>query len=114
MSRKWLFTILAVLGAAGAVISSEFGLTVQLGAVITGIGAILVYVFNEAKADIAAISQQKAKWTDPKFLITLLSALVAALAQEVTLPVAPEIIIAILTAVVGALFKAKPSERPAA
>jgi uncharacterized membrane protein len=109
MTRKWIFTILAVLGAAGAVISAEFGLTVQLGAVVAGIAAVLVYVFNEAKADRDRIKAQAGKWTDPKFVITLVSAIVAALAQEITLPVSPEIIIAVLTAIVGILFKTKPT-----
>ena len=112
MSRKWIFTLLAVLGAAGAVISAEFGLAVQLGAVLAGLAAVIVYVFNEAKADVAAIAQQKDKWKDPKFIITLLSAVVAALAQQVALPISPEIIIAVLTAIVGVLFKVSPSERP--
>ena len=114
MTRKWLFTILAVLGAASAVISAEFGLTVKLGAVVAGLGGIIVYVFNEAKADKARIGAQKYKWLDPKFWITMLSAVVAALAQEIELPLSPEIIIAVLTAIVGVLFKAKPAAQPSA
>jgi len=109
MTRKWIFTILAVLGAAGAVISTEFGLTVKLGAVVAAIVAALVYVFNEAKADKDRITAQAGKWTDPKFVLTLVSAIIAALAQEITLPVSPEIIIAVLTAIVGILFKTKPT-----
>lgn len=114
MTRKWLFTILAVLGAAGAVVSAEFGLTVKLGAVAAALGGIVVYVFNEAKADKARIGAQKYKWVDPKFWITMLSAAVAALAQEFALPLPPEIIIAVLTAIVGVLFKAKPTTQPTA
>ena len=114
MTRKWLFTILAVLGAAGAVISAEFGLTVKLGAVAAALGGIVVYIFNEAKADRARMTAQKYKWADPKFWITMLSAVVAALAQEVALPLPPEIIIAVLTAIVGVLFKAKPATQPTA
>jgi hypothetical protein len=109
ITRKWLFTIVAVLGAAGAVVSTEFGLTVKLGAVIAFIAAALVYVFNEAKADKYRITTQQGKWTDPKFVITLVSAVVAALAQQITLPVSPEIIITVLTVIVGILFKTKPT-----
>lgn len=105
-SRKWLFVLLGVLGAAGAVISTEFGLTLKLGAALTGVGAILVYVFNEAKADLARFAAQKAKWGDPKFIMTLASAVIAGLGTAgVELPIAPEILIAILTAIVGWIFK---------
>ncbi len=112
MSRKWIFTVLAVLGAVGAVVSTEFGLTVQLGAVVAGLAAVLVYVFGEAKADLDKLAAQVDKWKDPKFWITLLSAVIAALGQAgVVLPISPEMIIAILTAIVGILFRAKPSRR---
>lgn len=104
MSRKTIFTILAVIGAAGAVISTEFGLTVQLGGVIAAVAGILVYVFNEAKADIANLGAQAARWSDPKFLITLLTAVIGAISQAVTLPIDPAIIIAVLTAIVQMLF----------
>lgn len=110
MSRKTIFTVLAVLGAVGAVISTEIGLTVNLGAVIAGIAGIVVYVFGEAKADIAALGQT-AKWRDPKFWITVITAAIAALAQEVTLPIDPTIIIAVLTAIVGFLFKSEIAAR---
>lgn len=103
--RKWMMVILGVLGATGAVVSAEFGLTVQLGAVIAGLGAILVYVFGEAKADLARFDAQKDKFKDPKFWISILSAVVAALAQVINLPLDPAIIIAVLTVIVGALFK---------
>jgi len=112
MSRKLIFAILAVLGAAGAVISTEFGLTVKLGSVVFGITAIAVYLYGEAKADLDALAAQKAKWTDPKFIITLISAIIAVLPQAgINLPISPEMLIAILTAIVGILFKAKPSAR---
>lgn len=105
MSRKWLFTILAVLGAAGAVVSQEFGLTVKLGSVVAAIAGVLVYVFNEAKADIANIGSQAGRWTDPKFLTAMVVAIVGALGSQMTLPIAPEIIIAVLTAIIQALFQ---------
>lgn len=110
MSRKTILSVLAVLGAAGAVISAHFGLSVNLGAVIAGIAGIVVYILGEAKADIILVGQ-KDKWTDPKFWITMVTAVVTALAQEITLPVDPSIIIAVLTAIVGLLFKSEVAKR---
>ena len=57
MTRKWLFTLLAV-------ISAEFGLTVKLGAVVAGLGSVVVYVFNEADADREWLKVQMHKWAD--------------------------------------------------
>ena len=111
MSRKTLLTILGVLAAAGAVVSTEFGLHANLGAVITTIAAVLVYVFNEAKLDLANLASQKAKWTDQKFLTTMVAAIIGAIgAAGVTLPIAPEIIIAVLTGIIQALFKTQTSD----
>jgi hypothetical protein len=112
MSRKTIFSVLAVLGAAAAVVSTEFGLSVNLGAVVAGIAGIVVYILGEAKADIAKLGQS-GKWTDPKFWITMVTAIVTALAQEVALPISPEIIIAVLTAIVGLLFKKEIAARRA-
>lgn len=106
--RKWIMVALGVAGALGAVISTEFGLTVQLGAVVMGLGAVLVYVFGEAKADLGRLSAQQAKWADPKFWVSMVSVAVAALGTAgVNLPLSPELIVTILTFIVGILFKEK-------
>lgn len=113
--RKWILVLLGVFGAAGAVVSSEFGLTVQLGSAVVGIGSILVYVFGESKNDIARMAAQKDKWKDPKFIVSVLAAIVAALGTAgVALPVSPEIIVTILTLIVGVLFKKGVSDQPVA
>lgn len=106
--RKWIMVLLGVLGAVGAVVSTEFGLTVQLGAVVAGLGAVLIYVFGEAKADFARVKAQTGKFKDPKFILSLAAAVIAGLTQAgVNLPLSPEIIIAVLAAIVGVLFKAE-------
>jgi hypothetical protein len=106
MSRKSLLTVVAVLGAILGVIGSTFGLTLNGAAAATGLGAVLLYVFFEAKADKLRLVAQADRWKDPKFWLAAISAVIAALVQAgVTLPVSPEIIIAILTAIMGILFK---------
>jgi hypothetical protein len=109
MSRKFLLVVIAVLGAIAALLTQTFGLSPDMTAATVGLGAILVYVFNEAKADCARMRAQADKWKDPKFWITFASGIIAALGTAgVNIP-APEVIIGILTFIVGILFKAKPS-----
>jgi len=108
MSRKTLLTILAVLGAILGVFGTTFGLTLNATALVAGIGAVLVYVFFEAKADCARIKAQVARFKDAKFWLTVISAVLAALQSSgITLPIPAETIIAVLTAIVGVLFKAQ-------
>ena len=107
MKRKTLLTVIAVLGAIAALLTQTFGLSPDFAATVAGIGAILLYVFFEGKRDIVAIRRQAAKWKDPKFWITVVSAIIAALGTSgIGLPLSPEVIIAILTVIVGILFKA--------
>lgn len=108
MSRKSILTVIAVIGA----ILTAIGFSAHAGAAVGGLGAILVYVLLEAKADLAVLKAQGAKFKDPKFWITVISAAIAALQSSgVSLPIDSNIIIAILTAIVGILFKTKPSMR---
>ena len=114
MSRKTLLTVLAVLGAVLTVFGTTFGLTLGASGAVAGLGAVLVYVLCEGKADIARVGAQAAKWKDPKFWITVVSAIIAALQSSgVTLPISPDIIIAVLTVIVGVLFKTAPAAAPA-
>lgn len=111
--RKWMFIFLAVFGSAGAVLSQEFGLTVQLGSAVVGLGSIAVYLFGEAKNDLNRMATQKAKFKDPKFWISVVAAVVAGLGTAgVNLPVSPEIIVTILTVIVGILFKKGVADTP--
>jgi hypothetical protein len=108
MSRKTILTVVAVLGAILGVIGTAFGLTLNGPAAAAGLGAVLLYVFFEAKADKDRIRAQAGRFKDPKFWLALVSALLASLVQSgVVLPVSPEIIIAVLTAIMGVLFKSQ-------
>lgn len=106
MSRKTILTVVAILAAIGGVISSTFGLTLNGAAAATGLGVILLYVFNEAKADKVRLASQRDKWKDPKFWMAVVAATVSALGTaEVKLPIDPNIISAALAFVIGILFK---------
>ncbi len=106
MSRKTILAVLGVLAAVLSVVGATFGLTIKPGPVVLALGAALVYVLDEAKADRLRLVQQKGKWKDPKFWITLGSETVAAIAAAgVVLPISPEIIVSVLTVIVGILFK---------
>ncbi len=112
MSRKTIFTVLAVVGSFLAVFAETLGLSISPTVVLAGVASILVYVFGEAKADIAAISQQVSKLKDPKTWLAAIAAAIVALTEAgVQLPISPELIIAFLTAIMGILFKTAPSAR---
>jgi hypothetical protein len=105
MSRKTIFTVLAVIGSVLTVFAQTLGLSIDPTAVLAGVASVLLYVFGEAKADLAKISQPD-KWKDPKMYLAAISAGLAGLAAAgVELPISPELIIAVLTAIMGILFK---------
>lgn len=109
MSRKTIAVVVAVIGAVLGIMVSEFGLSINAVALAAGLASVLVWVFGEAKADIAKVGAQIGRFKDPKFLLTIVSAIIGALGTAgVSLPISPEIIIAVLTAIVGILFKADP------
>jgi hypothetical protein len=105
MSRKSLFAILGVLGAALGFIAQEFGLSIDPSAVIGSIIIALVYIFGEFKADIKRIGSQLGKFKDPKFLIALFAAILGYANQAFSLNLPIEIIIGFLTLLLGILFK---------
>lgn len=106
MSRKTIVTVTAIVGAILGVLVSTFGLSINATALVAGLAGVLFWVFNEAKADLKKVSDQSAKWRDPKFWLTVVTAVITALGTSgVNLPISPEIIIAVLTAIVGILFK---------
>ncbi len=112
MSRKTIATVTAIIGAILAVFVAEFGLSINATALAAGLAGVLYWVFRESKEDMKKLAAQCSKFKDPKFWLTVISAVVAALGTaEVKLPIPPEIIIAVLTAIVGILFKAAPSVR---
>jgi hypothetical protein len=109
MSRKSLFVFLAIVGAALGAVTTELGLSLNGVALATGLAGILYYVFKEAKADIAKIGAQSARWTDPKFWLAVISAAItAAGAGELIPPALAESLIAFITLIIGVLFKQDP------
>ena len=105
MSRKTIGFIVAILGAILDAFQEQFGLNFNPAQVAAGIGAVLTYIFFEAKLDLRALTTQPEKWKDPKFWLTVLSALLAAVEQTFQLGIPVTEVIAILTMVVGILFK---------
>lgn len=109
MSRKTFFTVAAVLGAVFGGLATVFGLSIDGTTLALGITGVLVYVFGEGKADFAKIGTQIARFKDPKFWLTFITAVVTLLGVSgVLTPVVADSIIAFLTLIVGALFKQDP------
>ncbi len=111
MSRKWLLVLVAVIGAIAAFLGKAFGLSPNFAPAFAGFGLIIVYLFNEAKADWIRAASQSDKWKDPKFWSTLVGEVIAALgtAGVTLLPVSPEVLTGIIAFLVGLLFKVKPT-----
>jgi len=107
MKRKTLLSMFAVLTVVLTFFKSQFGLLINPTAVMAGVGSVLLYIFWEAKRDIQALSQQKAKWADPKFWISFLTLVIASVNEQFGLHLPAEVIISILTIIVGILFKQK-------
>lgn len=105
MSRKTIGFVVAILGAILVAFQEQFGLSFDPVAVSVGIGAVLTYIFFEAKLDLKALASQPGKWKDPKFLVTILSVLLTAVEStfQVGIPVAE--IVSVLTIFMGFLFK---------
>ena len=104
MSRKTIGFVVAIVGAVLLAFQEQFGLSFNPTAVAAGLGAILTYVFLEAKLDLQALAAQPQKWVDPKFWITIVSALLAAIEANWQLGIPVETINTVLTALVAILF----------
>jgi len=107
MSRKTIGFIVAIGGSILVLIQEQFGLSIDPVAVAAGIGAILTYIFFEAKLDLTALTKQPGKWKDPKFWLTVISAVLAAIEATFQLGIPVEAIISGLATVVMILFGVK-------
>lgn len=105
MSRKTIGFVVTILTTILVVFQESFGLTIDPVAASAGVGAVLTYIFFEAKLDLKAIAAQPGKWKDPKFWFTVLSAVLAAVEQTFQLGIPVAEVIAVLTVIVGVLFK---------
>lgn len=107
MSRKTIAFVVSIIVVILTAFQKQFGLHIDPTAVAAGIGAVFTYVFFEAKLDLKLLMNQPSKWSDPKFWITVVSAVLAAIEATFALGIPVESIIAVLTVIVGVLFKAK-------
>jgi len=107
MKRKDLMAIIGFVGAILLFLKEQFGLAIDAAGFATALGVILVYVLFEAKRDIAAIAQQSSKWTDPKFWLAFLIAVLNAANSSFGLSIPVDAINVIVGAIIALLFKAK-------
>ena len=110
MSRKTIGFVVTIVGAILTVFQKQFGLVIDPISIAAGIGAVLTYIFFEAKLDLKALTSQPDKWRDPKFWITVLSAFLLAVEQTFNLGIPVTEIITGLTLLVGFLFKVQFSK----
>ena len=109
LSRKTLMTVLAVVGAAFAFFSKEFGLEIDTVGFMAMVSAVLLWVGFEARLDIKRIIErvgpQIGKFKDPKFWIAFVTAVITAANEifEMNLPI--ELIIGVLAVIMSFLFK---------
>jgi len=103
-SRKTLTAILGIIGAILVFLKGTFGLDLDAAAVTTGLGVILTYVLFEAKLDLAKIGAQRDKWKDPKFWVTLISAILTSAAAGFGWNLPIETINAVLGVILAVLF----------
>jgi len=103
-SRKTWGTIIAVIAAILTVFKDQFGLNINPTEVLSGIGALLVYIALEGKLDLARIREQITKFKDPKFYLAFAIALLTALTQIFGWSLPLEEINVILAALMSILF----------
>lgn len=104
ISRKTIGFVVAIISSVLVIFQKQFGLNLDPTAVAAGIGAVLTYVFFEAKLDMKALATQPGKWKDWKFWITVFSAVLAGIETTFQLGIPVEAIITVLTTLVAALF----------
>lgn len=105
MSRKTIGFVVSIIATILTAFQKQFGLNIDPLAVAAGVGAVLTYIFFEAKLDLRILATQPDKWKDPKFWITVVSAVLAAIEATFALGIPVESIIAVLTMIVGYLFR---------
>jgi len=113
ISRKTIGFVVAIIAAILTVFQKEFGISLDPVAISAGIGAVLTYVFFEAKLDLKVLTAQPGKWKDLKFWITVISAVLVAIESTAHLGIPVESIVAVLTLIVGLLFGAKLKQEKA-
>lgn len=109
ISRKTITFVVAILTAAlvlvGKLFNVDFGMDPTQ--IALGIGAVLTYVFFEAKLDLSVLKKQPSKWKDPKFWLTVISVILTGIEQVFHLGIPITEIVSALTVIVGLLFGVK-------
>jgi uncharacterized membrane protein len=85
----------------------QLGLSINPTAVAAGVGSVLTYIFFEAKLDLKVLTSQPSKWKDPKFWLTVISAVLAGIEVTFHIGIPVEAIVSVLTVIVGVLFGAQ-------
>lgn len=107
ISRKTIGFIVAIISSILVIFQKQFDLSLDPTALAAGIGAVLTYIFFEAKLDLKALATQPGKWKDLKFWITVISAVLSAIEANWQLGIPVEAIITVLTTLVAILFGVK-------
>jgi arginine exporter protein ArgO len=109
-SRKALLLIAGIVYAVLTFLKDQVGISLDPAAVVGTLAMIAIYLFGEARADMARVKQkifQEAKWKDPKFWMALVGVLIPVISEFITFPLPVEIINTVLAAILGLLFKVK-------
>lgn len=109
-SRKVIMIILGVLYALLTVFKEQLGFAIDADAVVTALAVICVYIFGEAKADMAKMQKSIAagsgtKWKEPTFWLSLVGSVLPVVSTVVNIPVAT--VNTVIGVLVGFLFKKK-------
>jgi len=109
-SRKVIMIILGVLYALLTVFKEQLGIAIDADAVVTALAVICVYIFGEAKADMAKMQKSivagsGTKWKEPTFWLSLVGSVLPVVSTVVNIPVAT--VNTVIGVLVGFLFKKK-------
>jgi len=104
MSRKTLLAVFAVIGTVLAFFQQQFGLTLDVTAIVGGLTVIVLYILFEAKLDFKRITGQVGKFKDPKFWLAFASAVLVGLQNAFGWNLPTEAIVAVLTVIMSILF----------
>ena len=111
MSRKTIGYVVSIMAVILTAFQEQLGLSINPTAVATGVGSVLTYIFFESKLDLKAMAAQPGKWVDPKFWLTVISAILAGVEVTFNIGIPVEAVVSVLTLIMGILFKvefAKP------
>jgi len=103
-SRKWVMFVIGFIGAVGAYVGTQAGLSIDFAAVTIALTAAVVWITQQAKLDIAKLRQFD-KWKDKKFWVALVLVVLGFVDGffKLNLPIAE--IGAIVTVIIGFIIQ---------